>query len=379
MVITLPDFFPGEAARIVKLFELGIERVHIRKPGATREQVKTLIEEIPPMYRGSLSLHGHFDLAMEMGVGGINLNSKQSYGDIPEGFVGLVSKSCHSIKELHQANGLDYLLLSPVYPSISKPGYKNNTLLKNFNPEMLPPVIALGGVTPAHFLDLAAKGFGGVAMLGGVWQPVDKKKFTLQYITDDDPEPVLKGGCRWVQLRVKDAPTALISAMADNAFYLCQQYNATFILDDRVDLVKFCNADGVHLGQNDMPVERARQILGPGYIIGATANTFEQVKAAYLAGADYVGVGPFRFTTTKKNLSPVLGIDGYREIMVKCREEGIDIPIVAIGGLYEADFDPLRQVGVDGFAISGAIANSNAPGKKTKELITKINSLKWTN
>ncbi len=104
---------------------------------------------------------------------------------------------------------------------------------------------------------------------------------------------------------------------------MCRKAGATFILDDRTDLVDELQADGVHLGKNDMPVEQARGLLGGDRIIGATANTFDDIRRAAAAGADYIGLGPFRFTTTKRNLSPVIGLDGYRSIMERCRQEVI--------------------------------------------------------
>ena len=103
---------------------------------------------------------------------------------------------------------------------------------------------------------------------------------------------------------------------------LCREYGATFIIDDHVELVKELHADGVHLGKKDMPIAEARQILGKDFIIGGTANTFEDVQMHYQAGADYIGCGPFRFTTTKKNLSPILGLEGYKAIVSQMKTAG---------------------------------------------------------
>ena len=104
---------------------------------------------------------------------------------------------------------------------------------------------------------------------------------------------------------------------------LCRACGATFLLDDRVELVHRLGADGVHLGKNDMPPREARALLGPQKIIGATANTFGDIERAAAQGADYIGLGPFRFTRTKEKLSPILGIEGYREILARCAERGI--------------------------------------------------------
>lgn len=193
----------------------------------------------------------------------------------------------------------------------------------------------------------------------------------LQFITHtaDGLEAVLKGGCRWVQLRMKDATDADFIGEAQRAARLCRQYGATFIIDDRVDLVDATGADGVHLGKNDMPLRQARAILGPKRIIGATANTAADIVNAAEAGADYIGLGPFRFTTTKKNLSPLLGIEGYRDIMTYIRRRGIRIPVVAIGGISPGDLAALRSTGVSGVAVSGVILNSDNPEKITNQII----------
>ena len=105
---------------------------------------------------------------------------------------------------------------------------------------------------------------------------------------------VLEGGCRWVQLRMKDTPAEEVLRIGREIEKLCREYGAKFILDDHVELVRELNADGVHLGKLDMPVAEARRLLGPEYLIGATANTFEDIERGAGQGADYIGLGPFR-------------------------------------------------------------------------------------
>lgn len=181
----------------------------------------------------------------------------------------------------------------------------------------------------------------------------------------------LAGGCKWVQLRVKgDAP---IKELALEAQRMCREAGATFIIDDNVALVKEIGADGVHLGLKDMPIAEARRILGPDFIIGGTANTFENVKAHHEAGADYIGCGPFRFTTTKQGLSPILGLEGYRSIVSKMKEAGIDLPIVAIGGITVEDIPSIMQTGVTGIALSGTVLNAEDPVAETRRIIETIN------
>lgn len=179
----------------------------------------------------------------------------------------------------------------------------------------------------------------------------------------------LEGGCRWVQLRMKDAPDDEIISTAKEVKKLCVEFQATFIVDDHVSLVKIIGADGVHLGKNDMPVDTARRILGKECIIGATANTFDDVENAYNKGADYIGCGPFRFTTTKKNLSPVLGLEGYSEIVSRMKQSGINIPVVAIGGILKEDIPQIMQTGISGIALSGAVLNAQDPVSEMKTIL----------
>ena len=183
----------------------------------------------------------------------------------------------------------------------------------------------------------------------------------------------LEGGCRWVQLRMKDASAEEILACAKQAAPLCRSYDAVFLLDDHVELVERCGADGVHLGKHDLPVDEARAILGPERIIGGTANTLEDVLRLHRQGADYIGCGPFRFTTPKKQLSPVLGLEGYRSIVSGMREHGVDIPIVGIGGITPEDIDALMETGLDGIALSGTILGAEDPVAQTELIIKKLN------
>jgi thiamine-phosphate pyrophosphorylase len=197
--------------------------------------------------------------------------------------------------------------------------------------------------------------------------------YSERYSYLDSIQLALEGGCRWIQLRMKDATDNEVRPIAIKAQQLCRQYHATFIIDDRVALVRELGADGVHLGKNDMPIREARQLLGPDFIIGGTANTFEDAKAHYEASADYIGCGPFRFTTTKKKLAPVLGLEGYRSIIHQIREARIDIPVVAIGGITKADIPAILQTGITGIALSGTVLRADDPIAEMNHIINIIN------
>ena len=190
---------------------------------------------------------------------------------------------------------------------------------------------------------------------------------TIMYL--DSIRLALAGGCRWVQLRMKDATVDEIRPVALEAQHLCKEAGATFIINDHVALAKEIGADGVHLGKNDMPITEVRKLLGNSFIIGGTANTIDDVRSHYASGADYIGCGPFRFTTTKKGLSPVLGLEGYRSIVSQMRAEGIDLPIVAIGGITAEDIPDIMQTGVTGIALSGTVLRAADPVAEMRRLV----------
>ncbi len=193
---------------------------------------------------------------------------------------------------------------------------------------------------------------------------------TGRYSYRDSARMALEGGCRWIQLRMKEALPDEAEEEAVHIQQLCKHYGATFIIDDRVALAKKLRADGVHLGKNDMPIAEARKILGKGFLIGGTANTFEDVKRHCDAGADYIGCGPFRFTATKRNLSPVLGAEGFRSIVRQMKEAGIRLPVVAIGGITFGDIPVLMETGIAGIALSGSILQAPDPVAETRRITT---------
>ena len=196
--------------------------------------------------------------------------------------------------------------------------------------------------------------------------------FTDRYSYLDSAMMALEGGCRWIQLRMKDADEAEIERTARQILPECRRRGAVFIIDDHVELVKRVGADGVHLGKNDMPVDEARRILGDEFIIGGTANTFEDIQRLAAQGADYIGCGPFRFTTTKKNLAPMLGIEGYENIVSLMKTHGINLPIVAIGGITYDDIPRIMSTGVTGIAISGSVLRADNPVEEMRKIAIQL-------
>ena len=198
--------------------------------------------------------------------------------------------------------------------------------------------------------------------------------YTERYSYVDSARMALQGGCRWIQLRMKDASDEEFIDVAKQVRQLCTEYDATFIIDDRVELVHVVQADGVHLGKSDMPIDEARQLLGPDCIIGGTANTFDDVKAHADNGADYIGCGPFRFTTTKQNLSPILGLEGYQQIISQMQAHHINLPVVAIGGIEFDDMQPILATGVSDIALSGTVLRADNPVQEMERIVAHVST-----
>ena len=198
--------------------------------------------------------------------------------------------------------------------------------------------------------------------------------YTEKYSYIDSARIALEGGCRWIQLRMKDADASTLEETALIVQKMCKDYGATFIIDDHVLLTKKIKADGVHLGKNDMPIAEARRLLGDSFIIGGTVNSLDDVRATLQSATpDYFGCGPFRFTSTKKNLAPILGHEGYRNIIREMKEGGIRIPLVAIGGIRKEDIPELMADGVHGIALSSSILHAENPVEEMKGIIETLN------
>lgn len=195
--------------------------------------------------------------------------------------------------------------------------------------------------------------------------------YTERYSYVDSARIALEGGCRWIQLRMKDADEKSLEETALVVQQMCKEYDATFIIDDNVFITKKINADGVHLGKNDMSIAEARDILGDGFIIGGTVNTFDDVVSKS-AMPDYFGCGPFRFTSTKKKLAPTLGFEGYMDIVNKMKINNIDIPLVAIGGISKNDIPELMVTGVGGIALSGSVLRADNPVEEMRSIVNQL-------
>lgn len=466
VAITLPRCYDGETEALCALLEAGAPVIHIRKPDAPAAQVEALLRQLRDAGADMTRLTLHHDpaLARRYGLGGIHLREGAlrewlrqhpdrrhataqgaSAPDVqktqtPQGndaYMPRLSAPAHSWEEAARLAPLcDYVTLSPLFDSVSKPGYlgqidsadacrrlrRRTDKTAKLSPADTPAessvfgpdnhIIALGGITPDNISVARAAAFDGAAVIGAVWTtgrlgtgpqsdpqnsdrtpssenrtPADVRSHnisridltatlsnyqrlarrwqaaggTLQFISDGDPaaaEAFLQGGGRWVQLRMKDPPAEGTIARGREMLALCRRYGALLIVNDDPRLAKAIGADGVHLGQNDTPPDEARIMLGRQAIIGCTANTFAHIARIAQSSADYIGLGPFRYTTTKKNLSPILGEEGYRRILRQMARAGIQLPVVAIGGITEEDVPQVMACGVNGIALSGAISRA---------------------
>lgn len=197
-----------------------------------------------------------------------------------------------------------------------------------------------------------------------------------RYSIAEEVQMALEGGCRWIQLRLKDASDEEFRQTALEIIPMCQEHEAFLVFDDRVELAMEMGVHGVHLGKNDMNPLQARETMGAEAIIGVTANTADDILRFKGWDVDYVGLGPFRFTSTKKNLSPIIGIDGYKEIVTKVREADMLLPIVAIGGITLEDIPALMSTGINGIAMSGSIINAVDPVEYTRKVLSSLNENK---
>lgn len=205
----------------------------------------------------------------------------------------------------------------------------------------------------------------------------------LQFITNETSQAaiiaqvqaVLAGGCKWIQLRMKNASRDEIIETAKALKPICAEDEAILVIDDHVDIAKELELDGVHLGKYDMNVKDAREILGEKFIIGATANTLDDVMSFSPVDVDYIGLGPYKFTTTKANLSPIIELDSYANIVKVAANSKREIPIVAIGGIEHSDIERIMSTGVDGVAVSGALINADDTTAATKQMIDQLNEI----
>ena len=180
----------------------------------------------------------------------------------------------------------------------------------------------------------------------------------------------VEAGVSIIQLRGKKLETRDFLGLSLQAAEALRRRNIPLIINDRVDICLACGADGVHLGQDDLPLKFARKILGKERLVGISINTAEEAMEAEREGADYLGVGPVFFTQTKFDLRPPVGLEGFRIIRKR-----VKIPILAIGGINSENAGEVMRAGSDGVAVISAIMASNSIKRATRNLLKAITKI----
>ena len=383
-----------EFAAVGAMLAAGLERYQVRKPDWTPSELAAWFDGLPAAWHVRLVLPGSGELAARVGLGGRHWRDDASTPTVPPSGSSFTSRSCHDLATLQAALGhWDAVFFGPMFASISKPGYGPRgdfdrselaALLAARTPaQRRTAVFALGGITAENLPECRDLGFDGVAVLGAIWQAADPfAAFTrlqsavarlpmvnsarqiasrpVMAITQDgsslshpqQAESLCAAGARWIQLRVKGASPATWLATAQTTVAICRRHGALCVVNDSVEIALAAGADGVHLGRLDSDWNLARHQLGPDRLVGGTVNHADDVARAHDSGAlDYVGVGPLRFTATKRNLSPVLGLSGVATLIAGLG----DLPAWVSGGVEPGDLVGLRAAGAAGVAVSSGL------------------------
>jgi thiamine-phosphate pyrophosphorylase len=195
----------------------------------------------------------------------------------------------------------------------------------------------------------------------------------LQYISQEphleNIQLACEAGCDWIQIRAKNLNFDQYLQLAEQAKTITDRYNVKLIVNDNFQVAIEVKAYGLHLGKKDIDLAEARKLVGDKMIIGGSTNSLEDILEAADKGVDYLGLGPYRYTTTKTDLNPVIGLEGISKIMNQVQKQNIKIPIIAIGGIQVADIIVLKEIGIYGVAVSGLITSA----KNKKQIVTEIN------
>lgn len=381
-----------------------VEAIILREKDLSEDEYYLLaknVKEICDKYNKKLIIHNFIDIARKLGIKNIQLPFSKFIAEknLQRDFES-IGTSVHSVDDavLAEKSGADYIIAGHIFATDCKKGLapRGVEFLKAVCNAVKIPVYAIGGIddnSVAELNNLNCNNFSGVCVMSALMKndnpqkhvqkikdiysmKNDRSKYLLYAVTDrhwlngrtleEDVELALKGGVTLVQLREKDLNFEEFCEEAEKIHLLCQKYNVPLIINDNVKVAKAVNAEGVHLGQSDMSIAKAREILGNDKIIGATARSKEQAVKAEKEGADYVGSGAVFGTSTKSD-AVKMSFDTLREIC-----NSVNIPVTAIGGITKENVLQLKGTGISGSAVVSGIFAEKDIFNSTIELRKKI-------
>ena len=369
-----------------------VEAIILREKDISEEEYFILaksVKEICDKHDKKLIIHSFIDIAKRLGIKNIQLPFSKfiSLKNLHDDFES-IGTSVHTIEDavLAEKSGADYIIAGHIFATDCKKGLAPRGIgfLKEVCKAVKIPVYAIGGIddnSVTELKDVNCNNFSGVCVMSALMKSdnpqelvqkikdsysmkTDRSKYLLYAVTDrhwlngkaleEDVEQALKGGVTLVQLREKKLDFDSFCREAEKIHSLCSKYNVPLIINDNVEVAKAVNAEGVHLGQGDMSISKARDILGKNKIIGATARSKEQAVEAEKEGADYVGSGAVFGTSTKSDAVKM----SYATLKEIC--ESVKIPVTAIGGITKENVSELKGTGISGVAVvSGIFAEKN--------------------
>lgn len=381
-----------------------VEAIILREKDLSQDdyyQLAKSVKEICEKYDTKLIVHNFIDVAKKLGIKNIQLPFSKFFSEqnIHNDFES-VGTSVHSIEDavLAEKSGADYIIAGHIFATDCKKGLppRGVKFLKEVCNAVKIPVFAIGGINDnsiAELTDVNCNNFSGVCVMSSLMKSDnpqelvqkikdsysmenDRSKYLLYAVTDrhwlngrtleEDVEHALKGGVTLVQLREKNLNFEEFCKESEIIHLLCKKYNVPLIINDNVEVAKAVDAEGVHLGQGDMSIAKAREILGKNKIIGATARTKEQAVKAEKEGVNYVGSGAVFGTSTKSD-AVKMSFETLREIC-----ESVRIPVTAIGGITKENVLQLKGTGISGVAVVSGIFAEKDIYNSTSELRKKI-------
>jgi thiamine-phosphate pyrophosphorylase len=363
----------------------GIDAIQLREKGVSTKDLFLCAKRLRALTSKlgvSLFINERLDLALAVNADGVHLPEDAPFVKTPL----QVGRSVHSLEAALRAEkeGVSYLLFGPIFSPLSKVSStptQGLDKLREVAQSVQIPVIAVGGITLDKIPMVIKSGAAGVAAISSLLHAQDiprsvaafkspflQKKQRIQglyALLSSLPiaRLAIEGGVDVIQFRHKGPYRQSEMDTAREIRLVCRKANIPFLVNDRSDIALALDADGVHLGQTDLPIPVARKILGPNKIIGGTSSTVEQALNVEAAGADYVGFGHIFATGSKQKDYPPIGLKPIGQA-----KEKLTIPLIAIGGICEENAASVLAEGADGIAMIAAISQANDPCATTQRI-----------